>query len=52
MSLDSLWCSLDFWRGSVAARFDRADSSLVVGRDLSPLCNFACIVVALISTRI
>jgi hypothetical protein len=43
----SLWCSWDARSVRVAARVDRSVPSLLVGRDLSPLYSFACIVVAL-----
>ncbi len=45
--LGSLICSWDVGSASVDVGFDRTVSSLVVGRDSSPLCNLAYNVVAL-----
>jgi hypothetical protein len=45
--LGSLLCSWDADRSRVAARVGRVVSSLVWGRDLSPLYSFACIDVTL-----
>ena len=47
VGLGSLVCSWDASGVSVVARVDRAISSLGWGRYLSPLCSFACTVVAL-----
>jgi hypothetical protein len=47
IGLGSFLCSWDAGSVSVVARVDRAMSSLGWGRGLSPLCSFACIVVAL-----
>ena len=45
--LGSLVCSWDAGSVSVVARVDRTNSSLGWGRGLSPVCSFACTVVAL-----
>ncbi len=45
--LGSLLCSWVVERCSVAAKVDRAVSSLVWGQDLLPLCSFACTAYAL-----
>ena len=42
VGLGSLMCFWDAGSISVAARVDRAESSLGWGRGLSPLCGFAC----------
>ncbi len=40
--LGNLLCSWVAGRCTLAARVDRVVHSLVWGRDLSPLCSFAC----------
>ena len=47
VGLGSLVCSWDDGSVSVAARVDRAVSSLGWGRGLSPLCSFACTAITL-----
>ncbi len=47
IGLGSFVCSWDAGNVGVVARVDKAMSSLGCGRGLSPLCSFACIVVAL-----
>ena len=47
MCLGSFLCSWYVGSIRVAARIDRAVSSLWWGRGLSPLCSFACTVVTL-----
>ncbi len=47
VGLGSFVCSWDVDSISVAARVDRAMFSLGWGRDLSPLCSFACTAIAL-----